>query len=188
MNDLTHKNGPITWVKAISIITNPLIFKQITLLSLCVGLFMAALLSLMLALSGDFAGIIPMLKVSFISAAALFLLLLLVALLYFRNRIEVRFTIDKRGVLWETVDKRALIGARLAVLGGILGRNPQAAGAGILAAAREKEFVSWSQVLSAEYNCRHKMIVLRNNWRPIMMLVCLPDNYKQVAALVSEKV
>lgn len=32
-----------------------------------------------------------------------------------------------------------------------------------------------------------KIITLRNSWRPIMMLACLPDNFDQIATLIKNK-
>jgi len=180
----TNKVQSLIWEKDISIITNPLIFKQLALVSIGAGLFMAVLLTVILAVSGDYTGIPPMLLVSLITSFGLFLLLLLVSLLYFRNRIRVKFTVNHKGALWETIDKRAVTGIRLSVLSGILGGSLQAAGAGILAAAREKEFISWNEANSIAYDSSNHMIIIRNNWRPIMMLVCLPENYKQVAELI----
>ena len=181
---MANQEQLFSWEKDISILTNPLILKQLILVSLGAGLFMAFLLSLILALSGDFRGIPPMLLVSLYVSLGFFLFLLLVSLLYFRNHIRVRFTVDSKGALWETVDKRAVTGSRLAMLGGVLGRNPQAAGAGMLAATREKECITWNQLVSVEYTDQHRMITIRNSWRPIMMLVCLPENYEQVKEFV----
>lgn len=175
-----------TWEKDISIVTNPLLFKQLAIVSFGAGLFMAVVFSIILLIIGDYGDIPPLLLVSLLTAVGLFLLLLLVSLVYFRNRIRVRFTVDSRGALWETIDKRAISGARLAILGGILGRNPQAAGAGLLAAAREKEYASWNQLSAVEYRDKYRMIVLRNSWRPVMMIVCLPENYEEVANYIRD--
>lgn len=51
----------------------------------------------------------------------------------------------------------------------------------------EKEFVHWKEIDSATFNQKQKIITLRNSWRPVMMLVCLPDNYDQVATLIKSK-
>lgn len=177
-----------TWETNISLLTNPLILKQMVFVVVGAGLIMALLLSFILALTGEY-GDIPMIwLISLFTTLGLGLLLCLVTLIFFGNRMRVRFTVDGKGILWETIDKRAKVASRLAILAGILGRSPQAAGAGTLAVAREKEFVRWQDLSAVTYNNGRRMMTLRNSWRPLMLVVCLPQNYGQVAAFVEEKV
>ena len=185
---LSEEGDALSWETDIGLLTNPLILRQMALVVVIAGLFMAFLLSFVFAMTGDFQDIPMILLISLLAAAGLGVLMLLVSLLFFRNRIRVRFTIDAEGALWETVDKRAVAGSRLAMVAGILGRSPQTAGAGALAAAREREYVEWDEVSAVEVNPRHRMITLRGSWRPLLMLICLPENYDRVASYVSTKV
>jgi hypothetical protein len=188
LSALAEEVGVLSWETDIGLLTNPLIVRQMALVVAIAGLFMAFLLSFIFAMTGDFQDIPMILLISLLAAAGLGVLMLLVSLLFFGNRIRVRFTIDDRGALWETVDPRAVAGSRLAMVAGILGRSPQTAGAGALAAARESEYVEWDEVSAVEVNPRHRMVTLRGGWRPMMMLICLPDNYDRVAGHIGGKV
>ncbi|UNC91017.1 zinc ribbon domain-containing protein [Candidatus Contubernalis alkaliaceticus] len=181
------KGGSISWETQISLLTNPLVVKQFVMAILFSGLFMALFLSFLLLVTGEPEGIPGILVGTLIAVSVLGVLMLLAILLVFRGRFQVRFTVDHKGVLWETIDKRAKTGSRLAVVLGILGRSLPAAGAGTLAMSREKEFVSWKEMNRAEYNQNQTMITLRNSWRPVMMLVCTTDNYDMVVDFVKGK-
>ncbi len=178
----------IVWETELSLLTSPLVLKQLAFVVGGTGLFMALLLSLILALSGDYSGIPVIWLISLLTALGLGLLLLLVVLFFFRNRMAVRFTVNEKGVLWETIDKRARAAGRLALLAGLLGRHPGAVGAGMLAVAREKEMARWQELSSVTYDGRRFMLTLRHSWRPVMLVACLPQNYEQVAAYVRVRV
>lgn len=188
--DSEHATGSpdsFSWESDVPLLTNPLVLKQMVIVAAGAGLMMACLLTAILAAAGEFQDIPIMLLISLLAAAGLGLLMGLASLLFFGNRIRVRFTLNDKGALWETVDKRAITGARLAVLAGLLGGSPQTAGAGLLANARRVEFISWPEVAAVERNPRHLMIVLRGRGRPLMMLICRPDNYEQAAGYINER-
>ncbi len=185
--DAPAPQAAVTWETGISLLGNPLIRKQLALVVIGSGAFMALLLSFLVAAGGDADQIPMMLRISLYVTLGLGLMLVLVSLVFFGNRVRVRFTVDENGALWETVDKRALTGNRLALLGSALQRSPQAGGAAMLAAAREREFVRWSDVAAAQADRRHLMITLRNSWRPVMLLVCTPENFDEIAALARSR-
>jgi len=178
----------LSWETNISLLTNPLILKQTALTVLGACLVMAFIMSFLLAVMGDFRGIPFILLVFLLIGIALALFTCLIMLFFFGNRMRVRFTVDGKGVLWKMVDKRFRATSRLAIVAGILGRSPQAAGAGALAVAREKEFVRWQDLSAVDYNKGRLMLTLRNSRRPLMLVVCLPENYGRVAAFVEKHV
>lgn len=177
-----------TWETDVTLLSNPLFVRQLMLVAVGAGLLMAFIMGFVFAATGEFEAIPMMVLISFLSIIGLGVFLFLITLIFFGNRTKVRFTVDDKGAYWETVDKRAKTLNRLAILFGILGRSPQAAGAGVLATAREKEFVAWSHLTLVEESRRHLMITLHSSWRPVMMLVCLPENYDAVLQYVSRKV
>lgn len=178
----------ITWETRIGLLTNPLVLKQTILTVVGAGLVMAFLLSFILATTGEFSGILPMLGVSLLAVAVLGLLVAFIMLVFLGNRVRVRFTVNEDGVLWETVDKRVRGANRLAVVAGVLGRSAQTAGAGAVAKSREKEFVAWDEVAAVETDPKRLQIVLRNSWRPVMMAVCLPENFQTVADYAAQRI
>jgi hypothetical protein len=183
----SYQEAAITWEVSIPLLTNPLILRQMALVVFGAGLFMALLMSLILAARGEFEAIPPMLLISALTTAGLGLLMGLVTVVFFGGRVRVRFTVDEDGALWETIDRRAKAGSRLAMVAGLLAGSPQTAGAGALAAAREVTFVRWRDLAAVRTNERHRMITLRDSWHPLMMLVCLPENYDRVAAYVRRR-
>ena len=184
----TCPDETITWERDIALVTNPLIMRQTLLVAVGAGLLMAFLMSFIFAATGEFDAIPPILLVSALGALGLGLFMLLIMALFFGNRIRVRFTLDAKGALWETVDKRATSANRLAMLGGILGRSAATAGAGAAAAAREREFVRWEAVDHVEIDEARRMITLRNSWRPVMMVVCLPENFTAVCGHLRRRI
>lgn len=186
-NDGVVLDSPLSWEADIRLLTNPLVRKQLLGVVVGAGLLMALILTIVFAAIGEFGEIPTMLLISLLTTIGLGLLLLLVSLLFFGNRIRVQFTISSEGVGWQVVDKRATWGNRLALLTGILSGNFQTAGAGLLAASSEKGFVQWRSLATVEFDQRHFMAILHGGWRPVMVLVCLPDNYEQVVSYVDQK-
>lgn len=186
--DPSSGNETITWEEDISLLGNPLIIKQSFFVAGGAGLLMAFLMSFLFATTGEYGDILPVLFISAVGAAGLWVFMALIMVIFFGNRIRIRFTVDGKGALWETVDKRALGANRLAMVAGVLGRSPGTAGAGAVAASREKEFVSWTDVKAIEHDPRRHMIVLRSSWRPVMMLVCRPENFGRVNRFLEQRI
>ncbi|HDP95509.1 MAG TPA: hypothetical protein ENN40_09145 [Candidatus Aminicenantes bacterium] len=178
----------ISWESRVGLLTNPLVLKQTALTVIGAGLIMAFLLSFIMAVTGEFSSILPLLGASVLVAAGLGLLAAFIMLVFMGNRVRVRFTVSKDGILWQTVDKRVLGTNRLAVIAGVLGGSMQTAGAGALATSREKEFVAWNEIATMETNPKHLQIVLRNSWRPVMMVVCLPENFQMVVDYATQRI
>ncbi len=170
----------LKWETDISLLTNPLIVRQLAFVALGSGLIMALLMSFIFAATGEFDAIPPMLLIALLTALGFGLLLLVITAVVFGGRMRVRFTVDERGVLWETVDRRAIGASRLALLAGVLARNPQVAGAGALAAARQREFVAWDDVRTVAVDARRRTLTLRNSWRPIMLVACTGAVFDEV--------
>lgn len=180
--------GGMVWETRVGLLTNPVVVKQLALVVVGATLLMAALLSFLLAVQGEWEGIPMMLLISLGGGAALSLLMLFVILVFFGNRILVRFGVSDEGVLVETVDARARMGSRAALILGALGDSMTAAGAGLAAASGERQFCRWQAVVEAVYHPRRHTISLRNHWRTVAFLACTPDNYEQVAAVVRRRV
>jgi len=178
----------ITWETDITLMSNPLFVRQLLLVAVGAGLLLAFLMVFIFIATGEYEAIPMMLLISLVSIIGLALFLFLITLIFFGNRTRVRFTVDQKGAYWETTDDKVKSANRLAVLAGILGRSPQTAGAGALAVSREKEMASWDQLSNVEVNKRQRMIVLRNSWRPVLMLVCQPENYETILQYVNSRV
>jgi len=133
----------LCWEADVPLVTNPLVVRSFEVVALASGLITALLLTLISAATGDFEQIPVMLLISLVAGAGLGLLLIIVALLGYGNRIHLRFRLDREGAQVETVDRRAPAANRGGLLVGLLAGSPATAGAGALASAREDTFVRW---------------------------------------------
>jgi hypothetical protein len=174
----------LVWETDMRLLSHPTMLGQFGLVVGLSGGIMALLMTFLLAVQGEWEGIPAMLLISLCAAGGLALLMLLVILLFFGNRIRMRFTLGERGVAVEMIDRRARGANRLAVLAGMLGASPATAGAGMMALSRESEFRAWRGIAEARYDARRHSITLRNRWRTVAFLACTPENYTQVEALV----
>ncbi len=167
-----------------SLLGQPILLRQLLLVAGLSGLIMALLMSFLLAVQGEWERIPTMLLISLCAAGGLALMMVLVILLVFGNRMRMRFALDEKGIAVEMVDRRAKRANRLAAMAGILGASPTTAGAGLSAMARESEFLTWRGIVEARYAPGRRSITLRNRWRTVAFLVCTPENYAQAEALV----
>ena len=178
----------ITWEVDIPLISNP------NILGAWVKAMGATYLLSMLVLGTVFLGTgewrqLPLLAGMFLLVVAgLTLVGLLIMLLVLGNRFRAQFEIDKQGVRYTALDRRARSLARLAVLAGALGGSAQTAGAGLLAVSQEEVALGWKGIFSTRCQPRRCTIVLRNQWRTLMFLYCTPQNYADVKAWVDREV
>ncbi len=182
--------GPdgLAWEADVSLLTNPLILRQLATVLGLAGLLLFGLLALLFAVEDEWEQIPMALMMTLVGVGATALLLVLVMLLFFGNRFRARFAVNEAGVVFESVDRRAIVGSRLAVLLGMLRGAPSVAGAGLAATAGGREAHSWRRIVRAGYHPRWYGITLHNRWRTVAFLACTPGNYEQVAAFVRQKV
>ncbi len=187
-NQITLEDDPgqpaLIWEVDVRLLGHPLIIRQLLLSAGLAGGIMALLLTFLLAVQGEWQGIPAMLLICLGAAIALALLLALVSLLAFGNRMHMRFGIGAEGVTVEVVDRRASWVNRLASLGGLVGASPSTAGAGLMALSRQGELLPWQGIVAARCDPQRRSITLHNAWRPLALLACTPENYAHVEALV----
>jgi hypothetical protein len=70
----------------------------------------------------------------------------LVMLVFFFNRMKLRFRIDERGVAMATGDGKVRAASTAAVVLGALAGRPGVAGAGLLARGQERDSIAWPDV------------------------------------------
>jgi hypothetical protein len=187
-NSPRNKMPDFLWEADFPLLTNPMVLKQFYMLIFFSGLFMFLLLSFIMIVTGEIEAVPSMFLITLIGVGVLALLMFLVMLLYFGNRIKTRFILDKKGVAIQNIDKRSKIVNRATMLFGALSLQPGTAGAGVMAASRETEQTSWASLAKAEYSPRYRTITLRNSWRPVQILICTVDNYEHVATYVAKQI
>ncbi len=100
------------------------------------------------------------------------------------NRFTMTFVVKADGVTYSS-GSREKRWNRAAVLFGALGRNVTTTGAGLLATAGEQGGWKWSDLHSARYFPRQRVISLRNSWRTVLRLHCTAEDYERVRAAVA---
>ena len=174
----------LVWEIEVPLLNNRMItgaLVKVFALSSAIG---ASMLSLVFLTSGEYQSV-GMIWLAFGAVGlGLMLLSLLIMLLVFGNRMHCRIRVDHKGVVFETIDRRARTGNRLLLLLGLLSGRPQAAGMGMIAASDERRSLSWRGAFRAEYQPDRLAVVLRNSWRRLLIIYATPDNYDAVAARI----
>jgi hypothetical protein len=172
----------LVWQVSIPLINNRFMLRDIGI----VVVMTIVVMQVVLAMTGLFVGegIVVLPWQVYAGIAIVFVLgFLIVALLFYQNRIHMQFAVGPAGVVSETGRKERGF-TRAAILAGILSMSPTAAGAGMLAAAREVTAVSWRDIERVRVYPRQRVISLGSSWRARVRLNCTPENF----ALVTERV
>lgn len=182
----------ITWDIDISILSNTPVMKQLLFVIVISIVFVVALMFVIGLLDGDMSlEYLAFLGKLFLIMAGIFaVLILLGVLLVMGNRYGYTFTLDSIGIAEATHSrqyKRNTIINALLVIVGLLSGRPAAAGAGILAQSRQKQFLRWKDIDQAVVDSRRKTVTLKKNRRIRMIVFCTMDNYEPVSKLILEK-
>jgi len=87
----------LDWEIDVPVATHPIMLVNIAKVTVIAASLMGGLLAFLLAITGDFSAIWPLMVMLAACSAGLFLLLIVVALLFFRNRMHMRFRVDATG-------------------------------------------------------------------------------------------
>lgn len=175
---------PMEWDIDVHLLTNRYMIAAMAKVMLGASLVVAALIGLLLGIQGDWAAALSMAGVMLAIGCGLFVLSLLVMALFFRNAIATRYALDDKGMRMTVIDRKARAGNRIAFWGGLVLGKPGAMGAGALAVAQEQQWFGWNGAFTASYEPATRSIALRNGWRTLARIYCLPGNYDQAVALV----
>ncbi len=148
-------------------------------LLLAIGLPFAALIALLLILSGGDV-VHSDAKYALFMIGLLFLLTYLFILLFYGGAYAAGFVVDEEGVLNYTqkrqAKKNAVVNGLLMILGAFSGR-PGTAGIGMMAAARQSVQIKWSAVRRVKYDPKRCTILLRGGPTQKIAVFCSPENY-----------
>lgn len=166
------KDGTYRWVHELNLWKDPSVLTLTAAVMLLGGLFPALLVGV-LALSegeGVVAALTVTLQVGGLVGAILGVLLLIAYPLYALmqgGKYCVVFEMDERGVTHSQLQmqfRRNQALAMITVLAGLVGRSPQTAGAGLLAASRQSLHTSFSKVRRIKINERRRVIHLAESF------------------------
>jgi len=173
----------LKWVMEVPIFRNSVILKQ---LGLAVGIpFGLVCIFLIVVGNGEIYALYGLGLV-----VALLALTYLFVLVVYGGKYQVGFTVDGKGILSYTLPrqaKRNKVINGLTVALGLISRNPSAAGAGALAAAKQFTYIPWKKIRSVKYIARQKVIIIRGGPTDRIALFCSGENYQLVEDMVHEK-
>lgn len=178
-------DSPLIWEVSVPLLGDALLAGGVLRAFLLAAAISAALMTLVFATQGEWDSIGPIWLAFGLVGLGLSALGLLVMLLVFGNRMHCRIGIDGDGVRFETIDRRARFGNRLLLAFGLLAGKPQAAGAGLVASAREVRSLRWRGAFRADFLPRRNQVVLRNRWRRLLVVYATPGNYAEVARRIA---
>jgi hypothetical protein len=170
----------LTWEIGVPLISNRLIIGATAKIFGFSILLVFCLISLVLFTQGDFRLIPKVMLLLSITGISLFILAILLMAIVFKNRWQYRYTINDKGIVCETIDKKLKTINRLAVGAGFLLNSPRTVGAGLIGKGQEIQKVNWKGKFSAAYIPESNIIIIRNAWRKLMIIYCLPESYNEV--------
>jgi len=168
------------WKISVSIFREPVILKQ---LGIAIGIPFGLVGLIIIFTSGRSVYTLYALGL----VGALFFLTWLFIMVVYGGKYEVEFVLDDKGALCRTQGrqgkKNQFINA-LTVALGLLSGKPAAAGAGMLAQARQSQYLKWDHITRVEYMPRQQTILLRGGWTENVALFCTRENYPLVEQIV----
>lgn len=188
----SNNKKEIRWKKTISLLNNKFLMKQIFFAFLITYIIVTILISTIFLTQGDIKAIPMLLLIFFLVCLSLYILSIFIMLVVFGNRMDLEFTVNDKGVLYEMVDRRGRKLNNFATLFGAITKKPTSTVAGLIAKSQETIFISLKDVIKIEENDKEKVILLKNEWRTLLAIYCNDENYEEVKQylidLIKEKV
>ena len=176
------------WEKDVKLVTSRFFIYdviRVSVLSYILINFMLLITSLLVDGGKDYT---PDLFIgSALAVAAVALAILLVAMVFFGNKMPFRFAVTDTAASMEMISRKAKKVNRLSFFLGLAAGKPAVAGAGAIATSREYTELEWKHCHNAKYYPKAKAITLLNSWRAVIRLYCTDENYQEVADFVSKK-
>lgn len=107
------------------------------------------------------------------------------------GKYEVELILNDEGVICRTQaeqTRRNRIINALTVAVGLMSGKPAAAGAGMLAGARQSTYLRWNRITKVSYQPNCRTILLRGGWTESIGLFCTKENYTLAERFVRDKV
>jgi hypothetical protein len=175
-----NKPERLEWETVIPLLTNPFLWADLAkALSVPIVLFGGLIVIILAGDSDPDWGAAAGLMV--IGATVILALFVIVELAVFRNRFAARFSLDHRGVSYES-GRTARAARKAGLIAGVLAGSSFLIGGSLLASSTTSLHIRWKEVKKATPFPRLKVITLSNSWRPVLRLYC-PDHETYEAAL-----
>lgn len=178
----TPADAPLSWIADVPLLTNPVILRAFVFVFVLSYLLIVLVFAAILAPEGNLDRLPAFMGAMLIGFAGAAVLVVLVMLVVFRNRMRCRFVLDDDGFGSVVVDRRAEIGASLALIAGAGSGNATLAGAGMAAGSGQREYTRWDRVAEVRFYPENLRIVMTAaGWWPVGALHCSKESYAAVA-------
>jgi hypothetical protein len=170
----------IVWDARLPILTDGFLWWDMAKVFLAVYLIVVALMGAVFLAAGEPDSIIRVARVFAVVCSGLLIFSMSVAALWYRNRARVRYALSAEGAKVETLERKDVALNRLAILIALILGKPSAAGAALLAAARESEFTPWKKVTRVRRHDALRVVALLNGRRIVQRLYCPADIHQRI--------
>lgn len=184
-----NDNEMLEWEIRIPIFKNTILWFQLALVSAIGALFVSILLIGLNLWEKQWEMIPSSLIVGLSLFLGLFLLFALATLILFHSGELMRYRIDERGITQEIHVPRRKAFKWLGLLGLFSGSSAgsTAAGAALLADARNRVIVRWSENVTVEAYSQKGEVALSNGWRTIMRIHCPQGQYDEIMDILRRR-
>ena len=178
----------LEWRIDVSLLGQPtMVANFVKVIAISAGV-MGGLLAFLALTQGNPSEIIFLLQLTAACVGFVAVIMLLVMIVFFRNRMNMAFRVDATCARSSVIDRRARAGGKAALVVGALSGKPQLLGAGLIAASTSSQSLAWSAVRKVACSPRWRTIRLANSWRTAMILYCDASNYEEVSRFVENAV
>lgn len=187
--DVEKQEQEIAWDSEIKLLTNPFILLDFAKLLVITFAIMVVLFMVIGICQGtdEFADMLHLIPMFAICIGIIGVLMVLVMLVVYGNKFPIRVTVNEKGVAYEVTPRQKKMNTLVIILGAMAGKSGTM-GAGFLARAQESDFFAWADVFRADLFPRWRVVAIRNSWRTLFRIYCMPENYEAVAQMAQEGV
>ncbi len=180
---------PLEWEINISILHNPLLWFQLVIVALLSSSFLLFLLVGLNLYENHWEEIPSSLLVFSVMGGSLFLAFSVVTLLLFGRGIPTKYILRDGYIEQHTLSKGNKAVGVLGLFALLSGKNAgyTAAGASLLAHSGEQIAVAWKDVFKLQVFPKRKEILLHNEWRTTMQVVCPNDQFDTILQTIEKK-
>jgi hypothetical protein len=178
----------LTWEYGLPVLTNVFLWYDLAKVFLITYLVIVALMAMIFLAAGDPGSVVTLAKIFALVCAGLLVASMPIAVLWYANRVHVRYELSPKGVQYRTLERKDRVANRALFVLGLLSGKPGTAGAGLLAASRETEFTRWRDVTRVREHRSLGVVTLMNGWRVVQRLYCRREDYQQVVSYVRDHV
>lgn len=180
----TDEPATMEWVATLSLLQNKTVVTQLGLVLFIPLAILACILIAINQPSGaEEWGVIG--QIVLLTGGIFLGLMLIAVLLVYGGRYEYEFQVNHQGIRGRphgrTAKKNRIINFLLMFSG-----KPTATGAGLLAQARQEEYVAWNDFDKVVADEKNRTITLQKGKRPLMVIPCDQEHYAAVLEMAQE--